>query len=120
MPNNNVNRNSNKSKEAHCKKLYEIVLESSLDPKIVIVIIDTSIKNNITFSISHVYSFSNPLKKTLYHTVNVPSTEAELFAIRCRINQAVQMQDISHIIVITDAIHAMEKIFDPSMYTHQQ
>ena len=31
--------------------------------------------------------------------------EAELFAIRCRINQAVQVTDISHIIVITNAIY---------------
>ena len=36
------------------------------------------------------------------------------------LNQAIQMQDVSHIIVITDAIHAVKKIFDPSMHLHQQ
>ena len=31
--------------------------------------------------------------------------EAELFLIRCRINQAVQVQNAKNIIDITDAIH---------------
>jgi len=30
------------------------------------------------------------------------------------------MQNISYIIVITDAIHIVEKIFDPSMHLYQQ
>jgi len=56
----------------------------------------------------------------LHHTVNITLTEAELFTIRCGINQAVQMQNMSCIIVITDTIHAAEKVFDFSMYPHQQ
>jgi len=56
----------------------------------------------------------------LYHAVNVILAEVELFVIRSEINQAVQMQDVSCTIVITDAIHAVEKIFDPSMHLHQQ
>jgi len=91
-----------------------------LDSKTVIVITDTNIKNNIASSISYVYFFNNLLKKTLYHIVNIISMEAELFAIRYRINQAVQIQDVSYIIVITDAIYAVEKIFDPSVYLYQQ
>jgi len=30
------------------------------------------------------------------------------------------MQDVSCTIVITNTIHAVEKIFDPSMHLHQQ
>ena len=61
------------------------MLNTSSNLSIVIVVFDTSIKNNVTISIAHIHSFSNPLKKTLYHAINVISTEAELFAIRCGI-----------------------------------
>ena len=60
------------------------------------------------------------MKKILHHTVNIILTEVELFAIKYRINQAVQMQDVSYIIVITDTIYAVEKIFDLFMYLYQQ
>ena len=46
--------------------------------------------------------------------------KAKLFAIRYRINQAVQIQDVSYIIIITDAIYTVEKIFYPSVCLHQQ
>ena len=42
----------------------------------------------------------------------ITSTEAELFAIRCGINQACSKENISKVIVITDSIHAAKKIFD--------
>jgi len=45
-------------------------------------------------------------------TMLLTSTRAKLFAIRCRINQAVQISDISHIMVITDTIHLVRYIFD--------
>ena len=48
--------------------------------------------------------------KTLYHTLNVMSTKAELFAIRCGINQAANNNNISKIIVITDSIYVVKKI----------
>ena len=116
----NTDRSFNESKATYCKKPNEIILESSLDPRIVVIVSDTSIKNNIASSISHIHSFNNLLKKTLHHAINVTPTEAELFAIRCNINQVVQMQNVSCIIVITDAIHAAKKIFNPSMHLHQQ
>jgi len=56
---------------------------------------DASIKNNITTSISYVHIHNKPITKTLHHTVNVMSTEAELFAIRCSINQATNSASIS-------------------------
>jgi len=82
----------------------------SLNPKSVIVISNTSIRNNIAMPIAYVYSYSNIVKKTLYYTVNVTLTEAELFVIKCRINQAIQVPDISHIIIITNTIHAAQYI----------
>jgi len=73
--------------------------------KTVIVIFDASIKNNVTTSILHVYSGQNILAKTIYYAVNITSTKVELFAIRCSINQAVHVQNVAYIIVITNTIH---------------
>ena len=38
-------------------------------------------------------------------SVNVTITEAELFAIRCEINQAIQIPEAIYIIVITNIIY---------------
>jgi len=53
----------------------------------------------------------------IYHAVNVTTTEVELFTIRCGINQAVQIMDASHIIVITDSVY---QIFNQSIHPYQQ
>jgi len=45
--------------------------------------------------------------------------EAELFAIRCGINQACIKENISKIIVITDSIHVVKKIFDSKLHPFQ-
>lgn len=79
-----------------------------MDSNTVIVISDASLKDNVATSISHVHSHSEQVKKTVHHTVNVTTTEAELFAIRCRINQAILIPNTSHIVVITDAIHSAQ------------
>jgi len=50
------------------------------------VISDASIKNNIATSITYVHLFNKPLKKTLYHAINVTTMKVELFAIRCKID----------------------------------
>ena len=62
-------------------------------------------------SIAHVQSEQNIIAKTIYHAVNVMSTETELFAIRYRINQTVQLNNTSCIIMITNAIHSVRYIF---------
>jgi len=49
----------------------------------------------------------------------ITSTEAELFAIRCGINQACSKNNISKIIIITDSIHAAKKIFESSSHPYQ-
>jgi len=65
-----------------------------------------SIKNQGATSIAHIHIYNNLVIKTLHYTVNITSTEAELFAIRCGINQATQLANINHIVVIMDSIHA--------------
>ena len=60
-----------------------------------------------------------PLTKMVHYTVNVTSTEAELFAIRCGINQTLRFNNISKIIVITNFIYAAHKIFDSLVYPYQ-
>ena len=67
-------------------------------------------------SIVHIYSHSNPIKKTLHYAIDITSSEAELFAIRCSINQAIQFPEISCIIVITDLIYVAHWIFDLSIH----
>jgi len=43
--------------------------------------------------LSFIHSFSSSTKKILYHAINITITETELFAIRCRINQTIQILD---------------------------
>ena len=45
--------------------------------------------------------------------------EVELFAIRCRINQATCIPGISHIIIITNVLHVVRKIFDSAIHPYQ-
>jgi len=59
------------------------------------------------------------LIKIVHHAAFVTSTEAELFAIRCSINQACSKEIISKIIVITDFIHAAKKIFNNKSHPYQ-
>ena len=62
---------------------------------------------------------NQPIIKTLYHTMFVTSSEAELFAIRCGINQAFSKKNIFKIIVSTNSIYIAKKIFDSSSYPFQ-
>jgi len=55
----------------------------------------------------------------LHHAVNVTSMKAELFTIRCSINQATNLTGINKIIVITDSIHSTKKILDYSSHPFQ-
>ena len=69
--------------------------------------------------IAYVYVQNKQVIKTIYHIVNITTTEAKLFAIRCGINQATNLQGISKIVIITDSIHSAKKIFDYSLYFFQ-
>ena len=99
--------------------MTKVFQDSSQDPKIIVVISDTSIKNNITTSIAYIHPKPNIIAKTIYQAINVILTEAKLFAIRYRINQAVQVTDISYIIVITNATYSVRYIFDLLSHPYQ-
>ena len=105
--------------KSHTYQLNNIVLESSSSPSTTIIVSDASIKNNVATSILHMHINNKPLTKTIHHVVHVTSTEAELFAIRCNINQAMNFNNVSKIIVITNSIHVARKIFKPSVYPYQ-
>ena len=51
--------------------------------------------------------------------MNVMLTKAEIFAIRCSISQASQIQGVTYIIIITNAILATKRIFDTSLHLYQ-
>jgi len=113
------NKYSDESLISCLYQLDEITIVSSENPSHALVITDTSIKNNTATSITHIYIHNRSVVKTLYHAVNINSTKAELFAIRCGINQATNSIEISKIIVITNSIHAAKKIFDLSSHPFQ-
>jgi len=93
-----------------------VVIELSLLQSIAIVAMDASIKNDIATFISHTHILNHSLIKTLHHVTFVTSPEAELFAIRCGINQALFKENISKIIVFT---HVAKKIFDSLSHSLQ-
>jgi len=86
--------------------LENIYEEFLIKQDTMLIIADTSFKNNIITSVSHIWREQEIIAKLVHHASNVSSTEAKIFTIRCRINHAMQLQDISHIIIITDAILA--------------
>ena len=98
--------------KSQVQQLDYMAIKSLSNPSHALVITDAS-------SISHVHIHNKPIIKTLHYTVNIISTKAELFAIRCNINQATNSASISKIIVVTDLIHIARKIFDLSSHSFQ-
>ena len=47
------------------------------------VITDASVKDNITTLVMHIHRKYNIISKTIHYAINITSTEAELFVIRC-------------------------------------
>ena len=84
-----------------------------------LVVTNASIKNDIVISISYMHIANYPLTKTVHHVVFVTSMEAELFTIRCSINQACIKENMSKVIVVTDSIHTVKKIFDSKSHPFQ-
>jgi len=107
------------SDKTHVHQLDSMVIEASSSQSIAIVASDASIKNDIATSILHTHISNQSLIKTLYYAVFVISIEAEMFTIRCGINQATARTNVSKIAIITDFIHAAKKIFDPSSHLFQ-
>jgi len=96
-----------------------MVLHTSSSPHTALIVTDTSIKNDIATSISHIHIANHPLTKTVHHAAFVTSTEVELFTIRCDINQACIKENVSKVIVITDSIHTAKKIFNSKSHLFQ-
>ena len=105
--------------KSHLCNLDNITINTSSNLHSSIVISDASIRNNIAISILHIHSHDKPVIKTIHHTVNVITTVAKLFTIRCDINQAVSISNIKHIVVITDSLHAAKRIFDSLLHPYQ-
>jgi len=112
-------KHSDNNLEDHSNQLNNITIMFLLNHLHTLIISDAGIKNNIATSITHIYVCDRPIIKTIHHMANVTSTEAKLFAIRCSINQAINLLGISKIIIITDSIHAAKKIFDSAIYLFQ-
>jgi len=104
----------------HIQELNKIALESLNVSSSALVITDASIKNNVAISIAHIHIHDKPITKTLYYALNITSTEAELFSIRCGINQVTNNCTISKIIVVMDSIHVVQEIFDLSSHPFQK
>jgi len=69
-----ANYKDKENREAYLQKLKKSFEDTLLDSKSIIVIVDTSIKNNITSLILHVHSNLDFGIKTVHHTVNVITT----------------------------------------------
>ena len=69
---------------------------------------NTSIKNNVAISITYVHSVNNSLKKTLYYAIDIISSEVVLFALRCGIDQTIQISSSFYIIIIMDTIYVAQ------------
>ena len=116
---NVVNKTEKGKNNRRAQELDEMALRSSSTLNTALVITDASIKNDITTSVAHIHSTICPLIKTVHHASFVTSSEAELFAIRCGINQACALDNVSKIVVVTDSIHVAKKIFDPGSHPLQ-
>lgn len=114
-----LNRKSKHSVKSHLLKLNNITLYTSSDPYLVVIVTDTSIKNQVAILIAHIYIHNRPVIKTVYHAVNVMTTEAELFVIRYSINQATYFSNIKCIFVIMNSIYAAKKMLDLLSHLYQ-
>ena len=103
----------------HIKNLNNITFRALFNHSSSIIISDANIKNHVATSILHIHSHNEPVIKTIHQAINITTTEAELFAMQCSINQAVGIPNINHIIVITDSLHAAKRIFDFSLHLYQ-
>jgi len=74
------------NRKAYIQKLNTIIFEAFKDSRTSVIILDASIKNQVTISIVHIHTYNSLVVKMIHYAVNVTLTEAELFAIRCSIN----------------------------------
>ena len=102
----------------YIKNLNNITFKALSNLSFSIVVSNASINNHIATSILHVHSHNKPVIKMIHKVVNVTTTKAKLFAIRCGINQAVDITNIDHIVIILNSLHTAKKIFDFLLYSY--
>lgn len=107
---NTINHKINKVKIAYFCKLNKIFRNFLQNIKNVVVISNTSIKNNVAISIAHICLRRNIIVKIIYYAINIISTKAELFIIRYETDQVVQ---------VTNAIYLVRHIFDSLSHSYQ-
>ena len=95
----------NNNLKDYANQLNNIAIMTLVNHLNALIILDVGIKNNIVTSITYVHIHNKFIIKTVHYVVNVTFTEAELFAIRCSINQATNILGILKIIIITDSIY---------------
>ena len=83
-----------------------------------LIISDTSIKNNVATLVSYIYRDQEIIAKSVQDIMNITSIEAKLFTIRYGINHAIHLQDITCIIIITNTIPDTKHIFNISIYLY--
>ena len=88
-----ITQSNEESRKVHFCKLNEIIFQMLINSNMAVLVSDTSI--------------------------NVTSTEAELFTIRYGINQATQLSNIKYIIIVTDSMHTAKSIFDSLIHLFQ-
>jgi len=113
-------KNSKDSFKSHLLLLSDLTISSSLDSLHIPMVTDVSIKHNVIMSITYIYISNKDITKMIYYMVNILSTEAELIAIRCGINQSINISGISKIIVITDFLYIVRKIFNSFIHPYQK
>ena len=96
-----VNQKDANIKITHCNKFNSIYEDSLIDQNTIPIISDASVKNNVTTSVLYIHRGQDIITKTVYHLMNIMSTEAELFAIRCGINDVTQIQDIAYTLLLS-------------------
>ena len=111
-----VNQKNPEALVTHQNRLDNIYRNSLTNHDTMLIVLDMSVKNNVTTLILYICKGQEIIVKTIHHVINVTSSKAELFAIRCNINYATQLQDISHIIIITNAIPVARKISDLNIH----
>jgi len=72
-------------KTAYCNKLKKVYKESSNNQNIIFIISNANVRNNVTTLVLHIWKKHEIITKTVYHIINISSTEAKLFVIRCGI-----------------------------------
>ena len=105
--------------KSYIKNLNNIIFKASSNSFSSIIVSNASIKNYVVMLISYIYLHNKPIIKIIYKVVNVITTKAELFTIRCGINQVIGITNVNYIVIITDSLHTAKRIFNFLPYLYQ-